>query len=568
VASAAAAAAALASALAWGLFAGPALPKQPNVAVLAPKPSGDAEFDAFALGGIELVNDRLRKLTTTHSFQLASYSDGLAEKVATAADARRVLGANLALVTSVTQAPNVWRVQLDLVETGHNRRLASRTVVVPVSEPFQFLDGASRAANEMLRLRTTTSDSSAGWGIRGAGTLRFYLQGLGRRRLASTPEAALASVADLEVACRTEPQGAVARAGLAAAQMGAYRATKDSTWLTRATASAREAVRLDPSRAEPHRVLAALLETAKRNSEAVTEYARQLQLDPSDNDARLRMARNYAHMGQPERELQCYQEATELRPIDWQPWWWLSTWNFRRGDTDGAIRCYRELIRRAPLLYRGYASLGGLLVLEGNYDAAIDSLKLSIALRPTNDAFANLGTAYFNTGRFESASDAYNQAFQFGDADYVSWLNLGDAYYFLRDRKNDANAAYAQSVRLGCDQIRAGAARGSPLDVRIAANVAVLFARLAQPDSARFYLALAVQADTSNSIVGYCAALTYWQFGEKGRAMEWLAQAVRQGYPRVWLKDSPVFREWRGIPEFRALVGETEPGPKAAAARS
>lgn len=560
--------AALASAVAWGLLAGPALPKQPNVAVLAPKLSGDADFDAFALGGIELVNDRLRKLTTTHAFQLASYTEGVAEKVQTATDARRVLGANLALVPSVTRALNAWRVQLDMVETGSSRRLATRTVVVPVSEPFGLLDGTLQAANEMLRLRADAADSSSAWGIRGAGTLRFYLQGLGRRRLASTPEAALAAVSDFEVACRTEPQGAVARAGLAAAELGAHRATKDSTWLARATASAREAVRLDPSRAEPHRILGAVLETAKRNAEAVAEYARALQLDPSDSDSRLRVARNYAHLGQPERELQCYQEAIEQRPIDWQPWWWLSAWHFRRGETDESIRCYRELILRAPLLHRGYASLGGLLVLKGNYDAAVDSLKLSLALRPTKEAFANLGTAYFNTGRFEAAAAAYNQAFQFGDADYVVWLNLGDAYYFLRDRKVDANAAYAQSVRLGCDDLRARAARGSPVDVRIAANVAVLFARLAQPDSARLYLALAVQADTSNSVVGYCAALTYWQFGERGRAMEWLAQAVRQGYPKVWLRDSPVFREWRGIPEFRALVGETEPGPKAAAARS
>ena len=557
-----------ASAVAWGLLAGPALPKQPNVAVLAPKLSGDADFDAFALGGIELMNDRLRKLTTTHSFQLASYTEGFTEKVATAADARRVLGANLALITSVTQVPNAWRVHLDLVETERSRRIASRTVVVPVSEPFGLLDGAFRAATDMLRLRAIAADSASGWGIRGAGTLRFYLQGLGRRRLESTPEAARASVSDLEVACRTEPQGAVARAGLAVAEFGAYRATKDSAWFARADASAREAVRLDPSRAEPHRVLGSLFEAAKRNAEAVVELSRALELDPSDTDNRLRVARNYAHLGQPERELQCYREAVEQRPLDWQPWWWLASWNFRFDHTDEAIRCYREQIRRAPLLYRGYANLGGLLVLQGHYDAAIDSLKLSLALRPTKEAFGNLGTAYFNTGRFESAADAYNQSFQFGEADYVSWLNLGDAYYFLRDRKNDANAAYTQSVRLGRDEIGAAAARGSPADVRIPANLAVMYARLAQPDSARLYLALAVQADTANSIVGYCAALTYWQLGEKGRAMDWLARAVRQGYPKVWLRDSPVFREWRGIPEFRALVGETEPGPKPAAARS
>jgi len=42
---------------------------------------------------------------------------------------------------------------------------------------------------------------------------------------------------------------------------------------------------------------------------------------------------------------------------------------------------------------------------------------------------------------------AYNQSFQFGFAEYDSWLNLGDAYIFLRHRQDQAADAYAQAIQ-------------------------------------------------------------------------------------------------------------------------
>jgi len=54
--------------------------------------------------------------------------------------------------------------------------------------------------------------------------------------------------------------------------------------------------------------------------------------------------------------------------------------------------------------------------------------------------------------------------------------------------------------------------------------------------------------------VQLCAALTWWQLGDRKRALTWLERAVRNGYPVAWLRDSPVFAAWRPEPAFRALV--------------
>ena len=60
------------------------------------------------------------------------------------------------------------------------------------------------------------------------------------------------------------------------------------------------------------------------------------------------------------------------------------------------------------------------------------------------------------------------------------------------------------------------------------------------------------------------AALTCWQLNEKGRAIAWLEKAVRGGYPVAWLRDSPVFQQWRDEQGFRALIADAGPVSEAA----
>jgi tetratricopeptide (TPR) repeat protein len=200
-------------------------------------------------------------------------------------------------------------------------------------------------------------------------------------------------------------------------------------------------------------------------------------------------------------------------------------------------------------------------VLRGDYAQAIDTLKLSLALRPTSGAFDNIATAYFNSKRLPEAIDAYNQSFQFGTAGYESWLNIGDAYFLLHDRGDQATEAYQQAVRLGREEISERSRKGKTADVMISANLATVFPKLGEPDSARVYLARAVSADSANPMVDYCAALTWWQLDRRDDAVAWLGKAVRGGYPVAWLRDSPVFEEWRSVPAFVALTGEAKPTP-------
>jgi serine/threonine-protein kinase len=540
---------------AWTRWAPASLPHDRNLAILPPTtPGASDDFASFALGLTELLAARLQQHSTTPGFQTVSFDEGYREAVHSAADARKELGATIALVPMLQQSPTLLRARLTLDDTVRERTIATRTIETPATEPLRFLEQIEHEATTMLALAPPADDAVRTYGVRGAGTLRFYLQGRARVRTATTVAQATKADTDLEMACRTEPDSAVARAGLAAAELKLHQLGAGGEWLAKAEVSARDAVRLDGARVEPYRALGAVLNEQKKLTEALVAYERAMELDPTDDRSAYYLGRMYARLGKRDQEKQVYLAAIAKRPHCWAPRWWLATWQYRAGQYDEAIRSYDAMIQRAPQLSTGYSSLGGVLVLLGEYPRGIETLRRSVALRPTKYAFDNLGTAYFNTGRSVEAVDAYNQSFQFGDADYTSWFNLGEAYYWLRERKDQAFGAYREAVRLGSTEIATRAKEGRAVDVAIPATLATVYPKLGQADNARESLGRAITADSTNSYVAYCAALTYWQLNEREPAMRWLERAVAEGYPVTWLRDSPIFHEWRDVPEFQTLV--------------
>ena len=548
----------------WRALAAPRLPAERRLAILPPvTPGATDDFGAYALGATELLANRLMRYQNRPDFQMSTFSESYSEQLATAADARKALGANLVLVPTLEQRENRLRGRLELREPLRNRSLGARQVDVPLAEPFAFADSLYHAAIGLLRLPMRAQTAQADVGIRGAGTLRFLLQGIGRRRVARSAEDGARALADFETAYRTEPDPAAPRAWLSAAQTALFNATRDTMWAVRAEASAREALSLDSSRSEPHLRLAYALTALKQHAEALEQYRIASALDPTDDEAWRLWGRSWMRLGQPEEERKVYEAAIARRPHAFKPRWWLASWEFNNGHVAEAIVAFREMVRRTPDNFNGYASLGGLLLLQGQYDAAIDTLRIAVGLRPGATAYSNLGTAYFNSGRLTQAVDAYNQAFQFDDATYETWMNLGDAYYWLRNRPDQARNAYRQALRLAREEMAARAQRGSSPDPMIPAHLASTLPKLGEPDSAKAMLREALALDSLNSRVQYQAALTQWQLGDRGVAMDWLRRAVAGGFPVAWLRDSPVHRDWHADPGFRALLATVAPAANA-----
>jgi eukaryotic-like serine/threonine-protein kinase len=554
VLSLAAVAVAVAALVVWGVLRTPVLPRDRLVAILPPLATNTpTDFEAFALGSLDLLSMRLRPFQAESGFQMTPFAESYLAQPKAAQEARSLHGANLVLVPSVERRGNLLHGSLELREAAKERRLGAREFAVPAADPASFQDSLFGASVALLRLPRTRA-ATPGIGVRGAGTLRFLAQGIGRLCAEKSKEVRDNARADLEAACRAEPDAAVARVWLATAELRMTRDRPGLAWLQHVEATARAAVALDSTRADGHHVLGTVLVSQKRDREALPEFRRATERDPTRDESWRSYGLCHRRVGHPEGERAVYEAAIARRPHAYQPRLLLATWEFEHGHIEAAIQRYREMISRAPSLARGYATLGGVLMLQGEYARAIDTLKIAVSLRPGATAFTNLGSAYFNTGQAAAAVEAYNQALQFGEPNYALWQNLGDAYYWLHGNSAQARGAYEQAILLGRERMRAIAWRHTAPDVMIAANLACVYSKIDQPDSARALLADALAADSANVMVQYCAALTHWDLAERAQALDWLERAVAGGYPLQGIRDSPVHRDWAREPRFRALL--------------
>jgi tetratricopeptide (TPR) repeat protein len=261
-----------------------------------------------------------------------------------------------------------------------------------------------------------------------------------------------------------------------------------------------------------------------------------------------------------DREAELFQAAVEARPHCWRPYWWLGMNSYRRGEFKKAVVPFRKLIEHAPDFHRGYSLLGAMHLLEGEYGQAVDLLERAIELHPTGTDLSNLGTAYFSKRDFERTIRTYNKALGSEFVNYRVWLNLGDAYFWAPGKRKGARGAYEEALELGKKE-----REERPYDVSIDADLAMIHANLAEADSsrvgdmdsARVYLASALEGGASDPIVQYSAALVSWQFGDKDAAFSHLERSVAEGFSVKSVRDWAVFDAWRDDPRYRAVVGDS-----------
>ena len=534
------------------------LPEGKHVAVLAMQAQGGGDGAAdLAMGMTALLRDGLERLTAEHPLQVASLSEAIRERVDTPMKAREFLGANLSLETTVAFEDKGLEGEIRLVETATGRTLR-RASVAGSQDPRSFVGAALAGAIEMLELpaRNASPESLMALGDEGAGTLDFYLRGLGRLEAAQDTADIGKAIKWFRLADRTDPGSSLNMAGLARAYGGMYVKTRDDRWLAEGEKAGREAVGLDSARAGAHKALSLVLWDEGKPEEAVAEMRRAVDLDPTDDEAVIKLGRFYGRRGFVDEEEKVYRAAARARPHAWRPHFWLATKvYYEHGRFAEAAEAFAEMIRRAPDHHVGYESLGGLYVLEGEYDRAVEILRKAIALHPSAEALTNLGAAFFNLRDFEAAIETFNEVFRHEFVDYLVWLNLGDAYYWAPGRRDLAGRAYGQALAMGRE-----AFAKRPYDFTIPANLAPVFLRLGEPDSGRIYLDLALASEPNNPMIQYSAALTEWQLGERDKAIEWLEKSVVGGYPVPWIRDSALFDDWRGEERFKVLVGETGPG--------
>ncbi|MFZ2054430.1 MAG: protein kinase [Candidatus Aminicenantales bacterium] len=170
----------------------------------------------------------------------------------------------------------------------------------------------------------------------------------------------------------------------------------------------RELVRKYPKEKFAHHMFGQYYRGQNRLQEAVGEFEKAVELDPSFGLALNQMAYSEADLGDLEKAVEIFGKYAGLYPDDANPVDSMAEMYFRMGKLDEAISKYQEALKIKPGFFSSAAALAYIFALKEDYDEGMNWFEQYIAIAPS----AQLkGQGYFYRaflnfwrGRYEQAA--------------------------------------------------------------------------------------------------------------------------------------------------------------------
>ena len=524
-----------------------------QLAVLPFAPTADdAGSRAFCDGLTETLTAKLTQLTDNYPLQVVPSSEIRAEGVTSVEQARRNFGVGLVLEGSLHSSGNQVRVNYILVDAKTNRQLHAETVDADVGDAFAVEDRVVDGTLHMLGLTVKNDDRVvlAAHGTGDPSAYDQYLRGRGYLLDYHKHENIDSAISAFNRALTLDPKYAEAYAALGKAYGLQYEEGQGGRELMEKARSACDhAVASTPSLAEGHTCLGNVFRATGEYDQAVAQFREATTLDPTSDDAFRGLADAYEKLNKPNEAEATFRKAISLRPQYWGGYNWLGFFYWQQGRYDDAARMFKEVVALMPDNFRGYSNLGAMYVVQGRYAQAIDALQKSLAIRPTVEVYDNLGNAYFSMRRFDEAARNFEEGLKFDKTSWLSWGNLGDAYYQVPGKRTEAENAYRQAIALADEKLRV-----NPKDGRVLAFRATYLAMLDRKEEALASLQKALKISPKDPDVQCRAALVYNRFGDKNHMLDALEKALSAGVPAAWVRDTPDFDHLSNDPKLEAIL--------------
>jgi tetratricopeptide (TPR) repeat protein len=117
------------------------------------------------------------------------------------------------------------------------------------------------------------------------------------------------------------------------------------------------------------------------------------------------------------------------------------------GDTDGAVKAYKDAIRRSPDRDDIYISLGNLYFSGERYNEAAEAYEKAVKIYPSAGNHYSLGQAYLNAGRHSEADREFNAVLRMEPDQPSGYYGLG-LNFSKQGRYEDAVLQFKEAVRI------------------------------------------------------------------------------------------------------------------------
>jgi tetratricopeptide (TPR) repeat protein len=322
-------------------------------------------------------------------------------------------------------------------------------------------------------------------------------------------------------AVAADPDSPLTYAGLAEAQWFKFFATQNQVWLARTTEAERQVELRNPDLAAVHRILGLLVYNSGRYEQAVAEYQRAIELEPSNSDSYRRLGRTFEKNNESDKALAAYGRAVEIEPGYYRNQQGLGAFWYGRANYEKAVNYFAKAAELAPNEATVRLVLGQAYLNSGEFTQAEAQFRSALSLKETENALFLLGLSLLYQSRERDAVPQLRRALSLGPESYVWLTSLGTAYRRVH-LDAESRLANRRGLRLAEEEL----AR-NPNDQRARRFSAYLSARMGDSGRALSEISQALSLSPNDSDTLWMAALTYEALGLHDKTIELLKNAPR-----------------------------------------
>jgi tetratricopeptide (TPR) repeat protein/TolB-like protein len=538
----------------------PPLPDELHLALvdIAANPE-DHELQLIAAGMRESITEDLRLLEeqTFGEFWVVSPRRREYGDLDSVEHARNRFNATLTIVGSLERQEDGLVVQLPLIDaaSGIEVRQVAISDRLDNLSTFQTMPLLGIAEVLGMEIDRTTLDRLERRGTNVVTAYQSVLRAIGLAQADTSVDRLVEAAATLEEARAADPGYLRASTVLAEVCGLLLRETGDAAWYRQGLAAL--SPHLESEDPDAHLAAGRLHIVAGNFLQARDQLLLATAASPRDAEVLFALAEVHQGLGDLQRAESTLQRAVSNRPDYWEGHDRLATVFFEQGDYPAAVNSLRAVTRCAPQYDGGYTNLGiGYYYLDRRDDAK-RMFERSIELNPHDNyqTISNLGYLYYEDGRYAEAADMFSRALAQNDGDYQVWGNLGNCLAVSSDPAR-AVEPLEQALALANATLDA-----DPTNARILADTAGYLIMLDRVDASEQYLERAIQQDPKDPGVIANIAEVFEDLGDRDRALLWVAKALSAGEPASRFENRPAMMNLVADSRYRDLVANLDATP-------
>jgi serine/threonine-protein kinase len=523
-------------------------PPEKHVAIIAD--TRNSTNAAFCLGMADLLTEWVARHRSDETPLSVIPSNELQKDgVTTASEARKYFGATLVITVRSQQVGDRHRLVINLTDARSLSMLTSEEVFASAAD-IPSLEG--KAATTVARILGMQAPSDAGahpGGTRvSSQAYDYFLQGRGYLQRYDREENVELAIDAFRKALGVDTAFALARSGLAEAYWRRYELDKDRTWAVLAGSESARALASGESFSAIY-VTAGLISAGTGDySNALVSFRRAMELDPDNAAAAVGLASAYEGLNDPVRAEEQYARAIELQPGSWIAYNRIGAFYARQARYEAAIEPFIKVTQLTPNHARGYSNLGAIYLYLGRYPEAEKALAHSIDIEPTYESLSNLGTLYYKQRQYGKAGQKFGAALALNSRDFRAWGNLASACLEIPGMRDTAIAAYTRAIEKANEELTV-----NPRDPQVLGSLAGYYSDVGLHEKARATVTKALAIAPTDGEILFRAGCVFEAEGNRTRALEFLSQALENGYPYKEIEDYPGLQALRKDSKFQEL---------------